>query len=139
VFSRLCLAHNLAMVVVGFPATSVLLVRARVCISASHSIQDLDYALEVCVFVKCVCEMCVCVGRGSASLVPPEPSTLARPDPGPSTLLLPPASQVISHVADQCLLKYRKPAEAAKQVDQLVASAPKAIQDSLKANKLLLG
>lgn len=92
VFSRLCLANNVAMVVVGFPATSVLLVRARVCISAAHSVEDLDYALEV-----------------------------------------------ISHVADHCLLKYRKPAEAAKQVEQLIASAPKAIQDSLKANKLLLG
>lgn len=34
-------------VVVGFPATSLLLVRARICISAAHSHEDLEYALEV--------------------------------------------------------------------------------------------
>jgi serine palmitoyltransferase len=35
------------MVVVGFPATALLMSRCRVCISASHSKEDLDYALEV--------------------------------------------------------------------------------------------
>ena len=45
--SRLCLSRCLAMVVVGFPATSLLLTRARVCISASHSREDLDYGLSV--------------------------------------------------------------------------------------------
>lgn len=45
--SRLCLARRLAMVVVGFPATSLLLTRARVCISAAHTRADLDYALSV--------------------------------------------------------------------------------------------
>lgn len=35
------------MVVVGFPATALLMSRCRVCISASHSREDLDYALEV--------------------------------------------------------------------------------------------
>ena len=47
VFSRMCFEHNVAMVMVGFPATPVLLVRARLCISASHTQEDLDYALEV--------------------------------------------------------------------------------------------
>ncbi|KAG1670985.1 hypothetical protein FOA52_014374 [Chlamydomonas sp. UWO 241] len=46
-FSRLCLEQNVAAVVVGFPATPVLLTRARVCISASHTKEDLDFAMEV--------------------------------------------------------------------------------------------
>ncbi|KAF8063767.1 long chain base biosynthesis protein 2d [Scenedesmus sp. PABB004] len=45
--SRRCLARHVAMVVVGFPATALLQSRCRVCISASHSRADLDYALDV--------------------------------------------------------------------------------------------
>ena len=36
-FSRECLDRGLAVVVVGFPATSPLYTRARVCISAAHT------------------------------------------------------------------------------------------------------
>jgi len=46
-FSRECLARNLAVVVVGFPATPLLLSRARICISAAHSRADLQEALAV--------------------------------------------------------------------------------------------
>lgn len=46
-FSRECLKQNVAVVVVGFPATPLLLARARICISASHSREDLVKALEV--------------------------------------------------------------------------------------------
>ncbi len=46
-FSRMCLERGLAVVVVGFPATSVHLGRARFCISAAHSRQDLEYAVKV--------------------------------------------------------------------------------------------
>lgn len=46
-FSRECLKRNVAVVVVGFPATPLLLGRTRVCISASHSREDLEAALEV--------------------------------------------------------------------------------------------
>jgi hypothetical protein len=42
-----CLARHLAVVVVGFPATPLLLSRARVCISAAHSREDLAAAVEV--------------------------------------------------------------------------------------------
>jgi hypothetical protein len=45
--SRRCLQRHIAMVVVGFPATALLMSRCRVCISASHTKEDLDYALEV--------------------------------------------------------------------------------------------
>lgn len=45
--SRRCLQRRIAMVVVGFPATALLQSRCRVCISASHTKEDLDYALEV--------------------------------------------------------------------------------------------
>lgn len=45
-FSRECLKRGLAVVVVGFPASPLLLSRTRVCISAGHSKADLDDALE---------------------------------------------------------------------------------------------
>lgn len=46
-FSRECYARGLAVVVVGFPATPLLLSRARICLSAAHTKQDLDWALSV--------------------------------------------------------------------------------------------
>uniref|UniRef100_A0ACD5YB31 Uncharacterized protein n=1 Tax=Avena sativa TaxID=4498 RepID=A0ACD5YB31_AVESA len=46
-FSRECLRQNVATVVVGFPATPLLLARARICISASQSREDLIRGLEV--------------------------------------------------------------------------------------------
>ena len=55
--SRLCLDRHIAMVVVGFPATALLLTRARVCISASHTEEDLNYALEALEDVADICMM----------------------------------------------------------------------------------
>ena len=43
----MCLANNLPLVVVGFPATGLFLTRARIWISAAHSVADLNYALEI--------------------------------------------------------------------------------------------
>jgi len=45
-FSRECLIENIATVVVGFPATPLLLARSRFCISASHTIEDLEEAIK---------------------------------------------------------------------------------------------
>ncbi|OEL31738.1 Long chain base biosynthesis protein 2d [Dichanthelium oligosanthes] len=45
-FSRECLRQNVAVVTVAFPATPLLLARARICISASHSREDLIKGLE---------------------------------------------------------------------------------------------
>lgn len=44
-FSRECFRENIATVVVGFPATPLLLARSRFCISASHTIEDLEEAV----------------------------------------------------------------------------------------------
>merc|ERR1712185_853967 len=44
-FSQACLRRNLAVVVVGYPATPLLLSRARFCIAASHTPEELDAAL----------------------------------------------------------------------------------------------
>lgn len=44
--SRELLQRRMAMVIVGFPATPLLLTRSRICISAAHSREDLDWALE---------------------------------------------------------------------------------------------
>jgi serine palmitoyltransferase len=44
-FSHLCLERKLAVVVVGYPATELLMARARFCMSASHTIEDLEYAI----------------------------------------------------------------------------------------------
>eukprot|EP00457_Paulinella_chromatophora_P003629 gb/GEZN01003637.1/.p1 GENE.gb/GEZN01003637.1/~~gb/GEZN01003637.1/.p1 ORF type:complete len:509 (-),score=84.28 gb/GEZN01003637.1/:507-2033(-) len=53
-FSRLCLANNLAVVVVGYPATPLLLARARFCISAAHTIEDLEEAVRK---LRNICEI----------------------------------------------------------------------------------
>jgi serine palmitoyltransferase len=45
-FSRAALEENLAVVVVGFPATSLLGSRARFCVSAGHTKEQLERALE---------------------------------------------------------------------------------------------
>ncbi|KAG2452256.1 hypothetical protein HYH02_003280 [Chlamydomonas schloesseri] len=44
--SRMLLERRMAMVIVGFPATPLLLTRSRICISAAHSRADMDWALE---------------------------------------------------------------------------------------------
>ncbi|CAD7698382.1 unnamed protein product [Ostreobium quekettii] len=46
-FSRLCFRDGVAVVMVGFPATTLVNSRTRLCISAAHTKEDLDYALEV--------------------------------------------------------------------------------------------
>ncbi|OAY52541.1 long chain base biosynthesis protein 2a isoform X1 [Manihot esculenta] len=46
-FSRECLKQNVAVVTLTFPATPLLLARARICISASHTKEDLVKALKV--------------------------------------------------------------------------------------------
>ncbi|KAL4857730.1 Long chain base biosynthesis protein 2a [Chlorella vulgaris] len=58
--SRYMLHRGIAIVVVGFPATPLLTARMRVCISASHSRQDLDYALEVFADVVQRCHLKYC-------------------------------------------------------------------------------
>eukprot|EP01102_Stenamoeba_stenopodia_P005290 TRINITY_DN1585_c0_g1_i1.p1 TRINITY_DN1585_c0_g1~~TRINITY_DN1585_c0_g1_i1.p1 ORF type:complete len:510 (+),score=87.80 TRINITY_DN1585_c0_g1_i1:268-1797(+) len=44
-FSRLCMKRNIAVVVAGYPATPLLLCRARFCMSAAHTKEDLEWAL----------------------------------------------------------------------------------------------
>ena len=45
-FSRECLKRGIAVVVVGFPTVPILMSRARFCISAAHTRQELDEALD---------------------------------------------------------------------------------------------
>lgn len=44
-FSREMLKRGIAVVVVGYPATPIITSRVRFCISAAHTIEDLDFAL----------------------------------------------------------------------------------------------
>ncbi|KAG0166615.1 serine palmitoyltransferase component [Apophysomyces sp. BC1034] len=46
-FSREMLKRGVAVCVVGYPATPIISSRARFCLSASHTREDLDHALEV--------------------------------------------------------------------------------------------
>ncbi|AFN83006.1 serine palmitoyl transferase subunit 2 [Encephalitozoon romaleae SJ-2008] len=46
-FSRLCMAEGIGVVVVGYPATPILTSRVRLCISASHTTEDVMRAFEV--------------------------------------------------------------------------------------------
>jgi len=45
--SREMLKRGVAVVVVGFPACPLLTARVRVCISACHTKEDLDFALDM--------------------------------------------------------------------------------------------
>jgi len=44
--SRLFLAKGIAVVIVGYPVTPLLLVRIRFCISAGHTREDLEFAIN---------------------------------------------------------------------------------------------
>lgn len=46
-FSRLCFERGIAVVVVGFPATPLLTARARLCMSAAHTREQLEWAVRV--------------------------------------------------------------------------------------------
>ncbi|KAL4238540.1 Serine palmitoyltransferase 2 [Mactra antiquata] len=46
-FSRECLKRGLATVVVGFPATSIIESRARICLSSAHTREMVDRALNI--------------------------------------------------------------------------------------------
>jgi len=46
-FSRLCLERGLAAVVVGSPATDVIGSRVRFCLSAAHTKDDMNFAINV--------------------------------------------------------------------------------------------
>lgn len=56
-FSRECLKRGLAVVVVGFPAVPILMSRARFCISAGHTRQDLDRALKEIDEIADICNL----------------------------------------------------------------------------------
>ncbi len=45
--SRLCLENRLAVVLVGFPATALVLSRMRICISAAHTLEELKLAVQL--------------------------------------------------------------------------------------------
>ncbi|KAJ2611473.1 serine palmitoyltransferase component [Coemansia sp. RSA 1365] len=45
-FARECHKRNIAVVVVSYPATTVVTSRVRICVSSAHTREDLDYALE---------------------------------------------------------------------------------------------
>ena len=47
-FSRECLERGLAIVVVGFPAVSIIAARARFCLSAAHTKEMLDEVSVMC-------------------------------------------------------------------------------------------
>lgn len=44
---RILIEHKIATVGVGYPATPFLEARIRICLSAAHTKEQLDYALEV--------------------------------------------------------------------------------------------
>lgn len=46
-FSRELLKRGIAVVVVGYPATPIITSRVRFCISASHTMEDLKFAIEM--------------------------------------------------------------------------------------------
>ncbi len=71
VFSRKCLEANIAVVVVGFPATPLLGTRVRFCLSASHTRKDLDYALKHIDQITKACLLQVHSGSNGAKTAQP--------------------------------------------------------------------
>ncbi|KAJ3215663.1 serine palmitoyltransferase component [Clydaea vesicula] len=47
-FSREMLKRGIAVVVVGYPATPIITSRVRFCLSAAHTMEDMNFALEMC-------------------------------------------------------------------------------------------
>jgi len=69
-FSREMLARRIAVVVVGFPATPLMQGRARLCISAGHSLTDLRLALAA---IEEVADLIMLrYHRGRPDSIPPE-------------------------------------------------------------------
>ncbi|KAG0589161.1 hypothetical protein KC19_2G295500, partial [Ceratodon purpureus] len=54
---RVVFSAQVAVVVVAFPATPLLLARTRVCISASHTLEDLEQAVKVISEVGEICNI----------------------------------------------------------------------------------
>jgi serine palmitoyltransferase len=93
-FSRECLAEGLAIVIVGPPATQLTLCRARFCVSAAHTPEDLIEAARI---IKHVASRLGLLGIG--------PSTPARPiSPTHSAYPTDPAKPVI-RLDEACLVE----------------------------------
>ena len=77
-FSRLCLSHGIATVVVGFPATPIISARARFCLSAAHTKAMLDKVLFVLLcqlvsFLTSTPILCLsCLSKPGIPIVRPE-------------------------------------------------------------------
>lgn len=74
-FSREMLRRGVAVVVVGYPATPIITSRVRFCISAAHTLEDLDYALAAISEVGDTLMLKVSKLRGGGGAVLREPWT----------------------------------------------------------------
>jgi serine palmitoyltransferase len=54
-FSRMCLENGLAIVVVGAPATSMFSCRVRLCMTSSHTMEDIEEALKLLESIGDIC------------------------------------------------------------------------------------
>lgn len=77
--SRLSFLRGLAVVCVGFPATPLTGFRVRLCVSAGHTRQDLDFALEVQPLLPQLRlpSASICLPEESVSLLDPQSCTPA--------------------------------------------------------------
>lgn len=78
-FSRECLSRHVAVVVVGAPATPFFEQRARFCISAGHTREDIDGALKVISEVGDIVMVKFCKRKASRTPFEPKP-LLDAPD-----------------------------------------------------------
>lgn len=75
-FSQACLRRHLAVVVVGYPATPLLLSRVRFCIAASHTEAELEEALvKIEAAAK---EVGVLYDKGTETALSPDPDAVAK-------------------------------------------------------------
>jgi serine palmitoyltransferase len=76
-FSHEMLKRKISVVVVGYPATPLVSSRARFCVSAAHTKEDLDRLLTACDEIGNVLQLKFSTGIAGGSLPPPDELTPA--------------------------------------------------------------
>ena len=74
-FSHEMLKRKISIVIVGYPGTPLVSSRARFCVSASHTKDDLDRVLSACDEIGNVLQLKFSTGIAGGALPPPEGMT----------------------------------------------------------------
>ncbi|KAI5295862.1 serine palmitoyltransferase component [Ascosphaera pollenicola] len=76
-FSHEMLKRKISVVIVGYPATPLVSSRARFCVSAAHTKDDLDRVLSACDEIGNVLQLKISSGVAGGHYEPPAPASAA--------------------------------------------------------------